>query len=200
MKNFLIISGPNGAGKSTFAMSALKKHLKIDEFVNADEIAKGLSPLNPESADILAGRIMLKRIDQLISEGKNFSIETTLAGKNYQKLIKQAKNKGYIVTLIYLWLPSSKVAVRRVAKRVKQGGHNVPKNVIIRRYKSGLINLIELYEKLVDVAYIISGTKYLEPDLTKILIKTTSKSEEIVYNEDTLGKIIKKYNLFKSKR
>lgn len=143
-KTIFIIAGPNGAGKTTFALSSLKTVFAITDFVNADEIAKGLSPLNPESVALSAGKIMLNRVDDLLKNNKSFAIETTLAGKNYVKFIKSAKLKGYKIFIIFLWLDSYKTAIKRVAERVKKGGHNVADNVIKNRYKNGLCNLVDI--------------------------------------------------------
>jgi predicted ABC-type ATPase len=140
MPELFIISGPNGAGKTTAAKTILPETLGIKEFVNADEIARGLSPFNPEKASFEAGRIMLNRIRQLMKDKRDFSIETTLSSKTYFPLIREMKKKGYTLTLIFLWLSNVEIAKSRVAKRVSEGGHNIPKDVIERRYNRGLIN------------------------------------------------------------
>lgn len=145
-----IIAGCNGAGKTTASYNVLPEVLQCREFVNADEIARGLSPFNPESMAILAGKLMLKRIDQLIEQGKTFAIETTLATRGYQNLVLRAKNLGYKVNLLFFWLKSPDVAKKRVAKRVSEGGHNIPSDVIERRYWRGLKNLFEIYIPIVD--------------------------------------------------
>jgi predicted ABC-type ATPase len=120
-KHIYIISGPNGAGKTTASYTVLPKILQCKEFVNADEIARGLSPLNPNSMAIPAGRIMLQRIDELLRQGVSFSIETTLATRSYVQLIKRAQAEGYTVNLLFFWLESPEMAVQRVAKRVSKG-------------------------------------------------------------------------------
>ena len=145
-----IISGCNGAGKTTASYSVLPELLGCREFVNADEIAKGLSPFNPESVAIEAGRLMLHRINVLMAERKTFAIETTLATKSYENTIKKAKELGYIVILLFFWLPSPEMAVERVARRVSEGGHNIPKDVIYRRYWSGLQNFFTIFAPIVD--------------------------------------------------
>ncbi|HVU53981.1 MAG TPA: zeta toxin family protein [Puia sp.] len=144
-----IIAGPNGAGKTTAAMTVLPEALHVKEFVNADEIARGLSPLNPAGMAIEAGKIMLKRISQLASEGEDFSIETTLASRSYIKLIKECQAKGYIVTLIFFYLNSWELARERVEQRVRKGGHDIPEIDIERRYFRGIRNLPE-YINTVD--------------------------------------------------
>ena len=149
-KHLYIISGPNGAGKTTASYSVLPKILQCKEFVNADEIAHGLSPFNPESVAIEAGRLMLKRINDLLAQNESFSIETTLATRSYFRLIEKAHQQGYEVTLLYFWLKSPKQALERVAERVRKGGHNIPKDIVIRRFYEGIDNLFNIYMPLVD--------------------------------------------------
>lgn len=133
MPNLYIIAGCNGAGKTTASYTILPEVLDCYEFVNADSIAAGLSPFSPETVAFEAGGIMLNRIRQLLDEQKDFAFETTLATRSYLPLIKDAKKRGYIVTLLYFSLSSPEVAIKRVAKRVAQGGHNIPIEVIIRQ-------------------------------------------------------------------
>lgn len=149
-KNLYIIAGCNGAGKTTASFTILPEIWHCKEFVNADEIARGLSPLNPESVAVQAGRIMLKRIDELLEQGQSFSIETTLATRSYVQLVKRAQTLGYTVSLLFFWLNSPEVAIQRVAKRVSEGGHNIPTDVIRRRYQLGLSNFFNLYKDVVD--------------------------------------------------
>lgn len=150
-KCLYIIAGCNGAGKTTASRTILPKSLLVKEFVNADEIAKGLSPFNPEGVAIEAGRLMLKRIDTLLESGESFSIETTLATKSYINLVRKAHDKGYKVHLLFFWLPSVELAKERVAKRVSQGGHNIPSDVIERRYLAGIKNLFKMFMQEVDI-------------------------------------------------
>jgi len=124
-KHLYIISGPNGAGKTTASYTVLPKILRCKEFVNADEIARGLSPFNPESVAIEAGRLMLKRINELLQRNVSFSIETTLSTRSYFRLVEKAHSQGYDVTLLYFWLKSPQQAIERVAERVAKGGHNI---------------------------------------------------------------------------
>ena len=145
MPNLYIIAGCNGAGKTTASYTILPEILHCREFVNADNIAAGLSPFNPESVAMEAGRLMLKRIHQLLEEKADFAFETTLATRSYQSLIKKAKAEGYQVTLLYFWLSSPEVARKRVDERVGNGGHNIPTDVIKRRYYRGIQNLLHLY-------------------------------------------------------
>lgn len=145
-----IIAGCNGAGKTTASYSVLPDLLECREFVNADEIAKGLSPFNPESVAIEAGKLMLQRIDFLLSQRKTFAIETTLATRSYTSLVSRAHERGYTVVLLFFWLPSPEMAVMRVAKRVSEGGHNIPTETIHRRYWLGLQNFFNLFVPIVD--------------------------------------------------
>ncbi|MDD6002161.1 MAG: zeta toxin family protein [Bacteroidales bacterium] len=149
-KKLYIISGCNGAGKTTASVTILPEIFECKEFVNADEIAKGLSPFNPESVAIQAGKLMLERINYLLTQNDSFAIETTLSTKSYQNLVLQAHEKGFYVQLLYFWLPSPEFATARVAQRVKEGGHNIPKDVIYRRYYAGIKNLFEIYMPIVD--------------------------------------------------
>ena len=149
-KTLYIIAGCNGAGKTTASFTILPEIWHCKEFVNADEIARGLSPLNPESVAMQAGRIMLERIEELLNQGTSFSIETTLATRSYVQLVKRAQDEGYTVNLLFFWLNSPEVAIQRVAKRVSEGGHNIPTDVIRRRYQLGLHNFFNLYKDVVD--------------------------------------------------
>lgn len=151
VKHLYIIAGCNGAGKTTASKTILPKALLVKEFVNADEIAKGISPFNPEGVAIEAGRLMLKRIEKLLEEGESFSIETTLATKSYIHLVKRAQAKGYIVHILFFWLNDIELAKNRVADRVKHGGHNIPSDIIERRYHAGIDNLFRLFMKEVDI-------------------------------------------------
>jgi predicted ABC-type ATPase len=128
------------------------------EFVNADEIAKGLSPFKPESASFESGRIMLNRINELLAEGKDFAFETTLSTRSYVSYIKKAKENGYKVTLLFFWLDSVTAAKERVKYRVKHGGHDIREDVIERRYKRGIWNFFNLYLSKVDYWLIFDNT------------------------------------------
>lgn len=157
MKRIFMIAGPNGAGKTTTAMSFISSEM-IDEFLNADEIARGLAPLHPESMALTASKLMLKRLKELLNASKNFAFETTGSGTNYIKHLKEAQAEGYEVHLMFLWLPSPDLAVKRVAKRVEQGGHHIPEDTIRRRYYAGIKNLITHYLPLVDRALILDNS------------------------------------------
>jgi len=140
-----IIAGCNGAGKSTAANVILPQFLNCKEFVNADSIAAGLSPFQPETVSFQAGRIMLNRIKELISEEKTFAFETTLTAKSYIPLLYKAKKKKYRIVLFYFWINSVNLALARIADRVKKGGHDIPKEVVKRRYERSLFNLVNLF-------------------------------------------------------
>ncbi len=150
MPNLYIIAGCNGAGKTTASYTVLPEILNCKEFINADEIARGLSPFQPEKVAITAGRIMLQRIDELINLKVDFAIETTLTIKSYTKMIEVARLNGYNIKLAYLWLNNVDLAIERVNARVKEGGHNIPEDVIRRRYKKGIFNLINIFIVLCD--------------------------------------------------
>lgn len=150
MKTLYIIAGCNGAGKTTASLTLLPEIWKCREFVNADEIARGLSPFNPEGMAIEAGRLMLKRIDVLLQGDESFSIETTLSTRSYINLIDRAHRQGFYVNLLFFWLNTPEAAINRVAKRVSEGGHNIPADVIRRRYRLGIENLFNLFMNKVD--------------------------------------------------
>ncbi len=145
-----IIAGCNGAGKTTASFTVLPEMLNCREFVNADEIAKGLSPFNPEGVAIQAGRLMIDRVLYLLKEGETFAFETTLATRSYVNLIQRAQKRGYFVTLLFFSLSTPEQAIARVAKRVSLGGHNIPTDVITRRYDAGLQNFFQLYTPICD--------------------------------------------------
>lgn len=150
-KTLYIIAGCNGAGKTTASITVLPEILECKEFVNADEIAKGLSPFNPESVAIDAGRLMLHRINQLIKGNVSFAIETTLSTRSYAKLVQQAHERGFKVQLLFFWLPTPEHAIERVAQRVREGGHNIPIDVIRRRYQAGIENLFKFICQLLTL-------------------------------------------------
>ncbi len=150
MPNLYIIGGANGSGKTTVALTVLPRFLQVNEYVNADAIANGLSPLNPESMALQAGRLMLERLKTLANAGVDFAFETTLAARSFSRFIQDCKAQNYTVNLIYIWIPSADFAVERVARRVACGGHNIREAVIRRRYRRGLRNFHELYCPMVD--------------------------------------------------
>jgi hypothetical protein len=150
MKRIYILAGPNGAGKTTASQSLLPELLDCQEFVNADEIAKALSPYKPESVALEAGRIMLSRLNHLMAAGETFAFETTLATKSYKNLLLRAKAEGYRVRLIFFSLRNSDLAISRVKSRVLEGGHNIESDVIKRRFVRGLSNFFYIYSKIIE--------------------------------------------------
>ncbi len=146
----VVIAGPNGAGKSTAAPFLLKGALGVLEFVNADQIAVGLSAYAPETVSFEAGRIMLRRLHELAASGSSFAFESTLSSRTFARFLGRCKKDGYRVVLFYLTLPSSDLAVQRVALRVRQGGHNIPTDDVHRRFLRSLHNLFELYLPVAD--------------------------------------------------
>ncbi len=149
-KTILIIAGPNGAGKTTFAREFLLNEANCPTFVNADLIAAGLNPLQPEQEAMAAGRMMLNMIDDYVSRGRSFAFETTLSGRGYARMIPRWQEQGYRVELYYLRLPDADVAISRVRQRVAEGGHNVPEVDIRRRFQAGMQNFEKMYRHLVD--------------------------------------------------
>jgi predicted ABC-type ATPase len=146
----IVIAGPNGAGKTTFAREFLPRVAKVIHFVNADLIAGGLSPLKPELAAIAAGRMVLREIDRLAADRANFAFETTLSGLTYARRMESWKQAGYRIEIVYLRLDSVELALRRIATRVLQGGHDVARRDVIRRYKRGLANFETVYRPMAE--------------------------------------------------
>jgi predicted ABC-type ATPase len=147
---FFIIAGPNGAGKSTAAPFLLKRLLNIDDYINADTIAAGLSAFDPDSVAFAAGRIMIERMRELSEQRQDFAIETTLASRTFAAWLRRLSEAGYQTRLLFLSLPDPEVAIRRVAQRVEQGGHDIPEPTIRRRFDAGIRNFFQLYAPLVD--------------------------------------------------
>lgn len=156
--NLYIISGCNGAGKTTASFTLLPAMLDCKEFVNADEIAKGISPFQPERVSLQAGRIMIERIYELLDRGVDFAFETTLTTLSYINTIKIAKEKGYSVTLLYFWLNDVNLAIERVKIRVSEGGHNIPEEVVRRRYFRGIFNLANKFIAKCDYWIVINNS------------------------------------------
>lgn len=186
-KNIYIIAGCNGAGKTTASFTILPEILDCKEFVNADEIAKGLSPFQPEKVSFEAGRIMLERIEVLLKSNENFAFETTLSTRSYKQKLIQAKQNGFKVKLLFFWLPTIEMAVNRVAIRVSEGGHNIPEDVIARRYSRGIENLFKIYIPLCNDWAVFDNS-----DETPDLIAEGIESEIIVANQNN-------WDLLKSK-
>lgn len=159
MKRLFIIAGCNGAGKTTASFTILPEVLDCDEFVNADEIARGLSPFNPDKNSFQAGRLMLERISCLKSIGKGFAFETTLSTRSYKEFITEAKKEGYEDNLIFFYLNSGELAIKRVETRVMEGGHNIPKEVIRRRYEKGLKNFFSIFKPIVQNWIVVDNSE-----------------------------------------
>lgn len=145
-----VIAGPNGAGKTTFAMKFLPQYVECLEFINADLIAGGLSPFAPNRAAIQAGRIMLEQIHSLGNRGINFGFETTLSGKTHLKLFRDLKRMGYHIHLFFLWVNSIDVALKRIERRVRNGGHSVSEATVRRRFGRSLFHFFNLYQPIVE--------------------------------------------------
>jgi predicted ABC-type ATPase len=163
--SLIVLAGPNGAGKSTAAPALLRGTLRVTEFVNADVIARGLSAFDPEGVALSAGRIMLRRLDELASRRETFAFETTLASRHFAPWIEKHKAEGYRLHLIFLWLPSADAAVLRVATRVSIGGHGVPEETVRRRYNRGLVNLFELFMPLATTWLVYDSSQPGDPRL-----------------------------------
>ena len=159
-RNVVIIAGPNGAGKTTFAREFLPREAECPTFINADLIALGIAPFQPEKAAVRAGRLMLDMIRDCVRRGEDFAFESTLSGRTYARLVAEWKKAGYRVVIFFLDLPTAELAVKRVAARVAQGGHNVPEAVIRRRFAAGRKNFLKIYKPLADAwrHYDNSGT------------------------------------------
>jgi predicted ABC-type ATPase len=161
-----MIAGPNGAGKTTIASRLIPDLPILYEFINADEIARGLAPLHPETVAISASKLMITRLRELLEARKSFAFETTAAGTNYLKYLREAKERGYQVGLMFLWVSSPKQAIRRVHNRVIHGGHDIPDETVRRRYYLGIKNLLKHYLPLADFALILDNS---QEDSTRII-------------------------------
>ncbi len=181
----LVLGGPNGSGKSTAAVRLLKETLKIVEFVNADEIAKGLSPFNPEGVAIQAGRIMLNRLDELAKRGESFAFESTLASRSFATWIEQLqRDQNYEFRLVYIWLRDPLVNVERVRMRVMSGGHGIPESTIHRRYFRSVRNLFELYIPLANSWEIFDNSDAAE---FRLIASGRAKKPAVVIDSEAWG-------------
>ena len=187
LSKLYIIAGCNGAGKTTASFTILPEVLGCKEFINADEIAKGLSPFQPESVAMQAGRIMLARMDELLQKGETFAFETTLATKSYKQKIEWAQANGYEVTLLFFWLRNVTMAKERVAQRVAEGGHSIPSQTIERRYHNGIANLFAIYMDMVDICYIFDNSEGRK----ELIAQKEKHKEMVICNND-------KFNLMKN--
>jgi predicted ABC-type ATPase len=177
VRDIVVIGGPNGAGKTTVVRSVIPAHLGIREFVNADEVAEGIASSHTGQSDIAAGRLLIQRIHELAGAGESFAFETTCAGKAHARFLRECQTKGYRVVLLFLWLPSPEAALARVARRVGEGGHGVPGDVVIRRYHAGLRNLKRLYLPLANMALI-----YDNSDQDRVLVAETQSAQFTIHD------------------
>ena len=187
MPRLYIVSGCNGAGKTTASYTLLPEMLECRQFVNSDEFAKGLSPFNPEGASIQASRYMLMRIRYLLQRNEDFGIETTLATRSLLNTVRAAQEKGYYVTVLYFWLNSPDLAVRRVKARVAAGGHNIPEETVRRRYRVGIGYFFNDYAPICD--------RWILADNSQVPFKVVAEGGKarplIVKDEETFGTIRK---------
>lgn len=163
MPHVVVLAGPNGAGKTTAAPALLRDTLAVDELVNADAIAAGLSAFRPEDVAITAGRVMLTRLRELARRRADFAFETTLASRTFAPWLTTLRGEGYRVSLLYLWLSSPELAIRRVALRVRLGGHAVPEDVIRRRFARGMSNFFKVYRPLADRWQVVDMSSAVAP-------------------------------------
>ena len=183
--NLYIIAGPNGSGKTTFAREFLPKYVKCNNFINADLIAQGLSPFSPQTSAIHAGRLVLKQINDFSNRKIDFAFETTLSGKTYFSLLKALKAKGYSVRLFFLWVPDPVLSLARIKERVSLGGHNVPKEDVLRRFDRSIYNFLKVYEPLSDSWHLFDNSAFSP----RLIARKNGKLE--VIDDVLFGKIIK---------
>jgi predicted ABC-type ATPase len=156
--NCYIIAGPNGAGKTTFATEFLPRFANCRNFINADLIARGLSPFDPDAGMLRAGRTVLERIAEFTEAGSDFAFETTLSGRSYVPLLRGVKKAGFRLHMFYLWIPSPDLALLRIRDRVESGGHDVPARIVRRRFGRTLGNLFTLYRPLLDTLHFFDNS------------------------------------------
>lgn len=190
-----IIAGSNGSGKTTFALEYIPKYAGQVDFINADLIARGLSPLDADKMAFRASRIFLDRIREVSESKIDFAFETTLSGRAYVHALRKMKDLGYQITMFYLWIPNYHLAIRRIKGRVLEGGHNVPESIVRRRFTRTLKNLFHVYYPVIDRLVIFDnslrephmvfektegGTRRLDPDLCdKIMSEVDWNEKEI---------------------
>jgi predicted ABC-type ATPase len=184
--NLYIIAGPNGAGKTTFAHTFLPHYVECLDFVNADLIAGGLSPFDPEKAAIQAGRLMLEQIHSFGKRRLDFGFETTLSGKTYVKLLKDLKKTGYRIHLFFLRISDVRLALERIELRVRNGGHYIPKDIVLRRFERSLPNFFRFYQPLADSWAIFDNSK----DIPRMIAFEESGKLEI-FDKDLYDTVLK---------
>lgn len=177
--NCYIVAGSNGAGKTTFANEFLPRYANCPTFINADLIARGLSPFDPDAALARAGHLVLENIQQASASRTNFAFETTLSGRSYLRVIRDLRKRGYRIHMFYLWIPGPELALARIRDRVRQGGHNVPAATVRRRFPRTLRNLFHLYRPLLDTLRVFDNSTR-QPRL----IFEDEDGETIVYNSN----------------
>lgn len=190
MPSLYIIAGPNGAGKTTFIKRFAPRQLALLDFLNADEIARGLSPLAPERAQFEAGRIVLSRFSQFVRERRDFCLETTLSGRTYRRHFEAARSAGYHVHLDFLLLPTVEDSIRRVADRVELGGHDVPIEDLRRRFNVTVQNLFSVYRSVVDAWALYDNGSH-----TPVPLAFGSASEITIIAETAFQKVVEEFSL-----
>lgn len=183
-KNAYIIAGPNGSGKTTFAREFLPNYVQCPNFVNADLIAQGLAPFEPQNVAIKAGKLVLRQIHDFIKEEVDFAFETTLSGKSYINLFKHLKEKGYKLNLYFLWIPTPSLAIARIKERVSEGGHHVPSQDVRRRFVRSIDNFFNLYEPLLDSWLLFNNAESLP-----ILVAKRKNGQILVVDEKLFARI-----------
>jgi predicted ABC-type ATPase len=177
-----VLGGPNGAGKSTAAPRLLRGPLKVEEFVNADTLAQGLSAFRPEDVALDAGRIMLRRLGELEAQRKSFAFEATLASQALAGRLARLKGCGYAVHIVFLWLPTAELAIARVAERVRAGGHDVPTDSVRRRFSRGIRNFFTLYRPIADTWRLYDGSSIRGP---RLIASGGVRTQTQVRNQET---------------
>jgi predicted ABC-type ATPase len=186
-KKILMVAGPNGAGKTTLTQRLIVNSSMLYEFINVDDIARSLAPIHPESMALTSSKLMIKRLKELLDSNKSFAFETTASGTNYLRHLKSAQSKGYEINLTFLWLANPEQAIKRVAQRVRQGGHHVAEEVIIRRYYLGLKNLIKYYVPLANSVLVMDSSS--EESVERIIARKNRNDFLDVLDKDIWRKI-----------